>query len=109
MASSIQRSAISSVFGQPAGDEPVSPVSMTTRAATRSIRLARGAASGTLRARSARARESMKQAELNVCPQIGGVHAPGYHFRWLGDGSNRTCLADARGAGEAQARPGGRA
>src|SRR5450759_5179691 len=27
-------------------------------------------------------------------PQIGGVHAPGYHFRWLGDGSKRTCLAD---------------
>src|ERR1700686_1434705 len=46
---------------------------MATRAATRSRRLASGAASGTLNARSSSARESMKHAELKVCASIGSL------------------------------------
>src|ERR1700688_4866917 len=46
---------------------------MTTRAATRSKRRARGAASGTLNARSSSARDSMKHTELKVCASIGSL------------------------------------
>ena len=82
-------------------------------------RFASGAASGTVRASSSSARESMKQAELNVCASMDSLPASrsaSPALRSVGsmrrviisdrsDGPYRTCLADPRGAREAQARP----
>src|SRR5207245_7317849 len=60
---------------QTSGEASAAAASMPTRPATRSRRLTSGAASGTLNSRSASARDSTKQAALNVSASIAVLFA----------------------------------